>query len=295
MEKDLGRIDLHNHGIVALVDKMGSDEAIEESARISYGANKEVVKQSSQRDLLRYLFRHKHTSPFEQAEVKFYLKLPIFVMRQLVRHRTANINEISGRYKTLSDEMFVPNREDIKPQSSDNKQGRAGELDDIEKDGSVLTFQESNNIAYNLYSLLLGDQSDEFVEERFGPCFPGIAKELARIVLPLGTYTEIYWKCDLHNFFHMLKLRTDPHAQKEIRDYANAMYELAKPHFPISTEAWEDYSRDAVIFSRMERDYLRLLINSHPFALDDNFMKQNGMTKREILEFKDKLAWRGNR
>ena len=185
--------------------------------------------------------------------------------------------------------MFVPNREDIKPQSSDNKQGRAGELDDIEKDGSVLTFQESNNIAYNLYSLLLGDQSDEFVEERFGPCFPGIAKELARIVLPLGTYTEIYWKCDLHNFFHMLKLRTDPHAQKEIRDYANAMYELAKPHFPISTEAWEDYSRDAVTFSRMEMEFLRQHFAAFGFNPSNEFFDGSGMSKREIAEFRTKL------
>ena len=203
---------IHNHGFVGLIDVMGSDSDIADAARVSYGSGTKTI--SDDRNLVRYLVRHKHTSPLEMAEVKFHLKLPIFVMRQLVRHRTANLNEYSGRYSEMSNEFYMPEPEYLAPQSTTNKQGRDGELTTNDKMSIRGFLYDAFTSAYEGYKCLLGKESNEPI------LITGLSRELARIVMPVANYTECYWKCDLHNFFHLCKLRIDKHAQKEIVDFA---------------------------------------------------------------------------
>ena len=285
---------VHEHGFVRLVDIMGSDGDIADAARVSYGKGTRAV--SDNRNLIRYLVRHKHTSPLEMASVKFHLKLPIFVMRQLVRHRTAKLNEYSGRYSVMSDDCYVPEPEYIQPQSMSNKQGRAGELSDGWKRKYKTIISDITTKAIIAYELLLGNKTIEH---------GGLTRELARTVLPVSNYTECYWKIDLHNFFHFCKLRMDSHAQQEIQDYAIPMFEMVKPHFPIATEAFEDYILDSITLSRLEKNVLEYVFNHFPLqqhssgfcdsissyidrikqAEDTDF----GMSKREWTELKEKL------
>jgi thymidylate synthase (FAD) len=275
---------VHNHGFVGLIETMGSDEAIANAARVSYGTGTKSV--SDDRNLLRYLMRHKHTSPFEMAEVKFHLKLPIFVMRQLVRHRTANLNEYSGRYSEMSDEFYVPDDDYMAPQSTTNKQGRAGSISDQDKAIVRELIEEANDICYFNYKRLLNEEatSKNYVATNlFDEDYPGLARELARGVLPVSNYTECYWKIDLHNFFHFLRLRLDAHAQREIRDFAQAMYDFAKPYFPLSMEAFEDYVLNSRTLSRMDILALQDMLNGE-FVAD---AAHYGMGKREYTEFVD--------
>ena len=270
LEKSLGMKTIHQLGFVKLLDVMGDDEEVENSARISYGEGTRKVNQT--RNLIRYLMRHKHTSPFEMCEVKFHLKLPIFIMRQLVRHRTANLNEYSGRYSVMSDEFYLPEGDYLAKQSTTNNQGR-GEV--LESTG-LLQF-EFNRIydgAAMAYQVLLEHE---------------LSREVARALLPVANYTECIWKIDLHNFFHFVKLRADSHAQREIRDYADAMYELVKPNFPICCEAFEDYVRDAVTFSRQEMELIREAIWDGRGGLQES----EELGKRETKEFLEKLEVKG--
>ncbi len=255
---------VHKHGFVRLLEVMGDDEEVVNAARISYG--KGTKKFSETRNLIRYLMRHKHTSPFEMCEVKFHLKLPIFVMRQLVRHRTANINEYSGRYSEMSDEFYIPEDDYIQKQSKTNNQGRG---DESEEKGLVkFEMNRSADGAYHAYQHMLNYD---------------IARELARTVLPVSNYTECIWKIDLHNFFHMVQLRSDSHAQKEIQDFSNAMYSLVEPHFPICCEAFEDYVVNARTFSAEE---MRIIKDQ----LDGSWtMDKYNLSKREREEFLWKL------
>ena len=275
---------VHTFGFVRLVDIMGSDGDIADAARVSYGKGTRAV--SDNRNLIRYLVRHKHTSPLEMASVKFHLKLPIFVMRQLVRHRTAKLNEYSGRYSVMSDDCYVPEPEYIQPQSMSNKQGRAGKLSDSWKRKYKTIISDITTKAIIAYELLLGNKTIEH---------GGLTRELARTVLPVSNYTECYWKIDLHNFFHFCKLRMDSHAQQEIQDYAIPMFEMVKPHFPIATEAFEDYSLGSVTLSRMERDILQHTLKCYPYAksflmnLKNSQDLEFGMGKREWKELKEKL------
>ena len=276
LEKSLGMKKIHQLGFVKLLDVMGNDEEVENSARISYGEGTRKVNQT--RNLIRYLMRHKHTSPFEMCEVKFHLKLPIFIMRQLVRHRTANLNEYSGRYSVMSDEFYLPEGDYLAKQSTTNNQGRGGSL----KHSQGLLQFEFNRIydgAAMAYHVLLENE---------------LSREVARAVLPVANYTECIWKIDLHNFFHFVKLRADSHAQREIRDYADAMYELVKPNFPICCEAFEDYNQDAVTFSKQEME----IIKEHLNYVDDNHawteredlgVVEHSLSKREQKEFLEKL------
>ena len=228
---------IHNHGFVGLIDTMGSDEEIAQAARVSYGGNATNRTNTEDRNLLRYMMRQAHTSPFEMAEVKFHLKLPIFVMRQLIRHRTANVNEYSGRYSEMSDEFYVPDNDYMEAQSKTNKQGRAGSINDEDKKtiNDIVTHIEGE--CYDVYKVLLHEDEVSDYMEPFSDEYPGLAKELSRMVLPVANYTECYWKIDLHNFFHFLRLRLDSHAQREIRDFAQAMYDFVRPYFPLSMEA----------------------------------------------------------
>lgn len=267
-----------DHGFVGLVETMGSDFTIDESARMSYGQGTRSV--SDTRNLLRYLIRNYHTSPIEMGEVRFHLKIPIFVMRQLVRHRTANLNEYSGRYSEMVDEFYLPEQSRIQLQSTTNKQGSGDQLA-TEKQRKILKrIQDQHETAYGVYRESLDD---------------GVARELARITLPVSNYTELYWKCDLNNFFKMLRLRMDPHAQKEIVDMANLMYELAKPHFPLCFEAFEDYHLNGVSLSQMEIGIIKLLMGcSNPRGEVEYFLEEHHlgkmMSKREKDEFKAKLG-----
>ena len=277
LEKSLGMKTIHQLGFVKLLDVMGDDEEVENSARISYGEGTRKVNQT--RNLIRYLMRHKHTSPFEMCEVKFHLKLPIFVMRQLVRHRTANLNEYSGRYSVMSNEFYLPEGDYLAKQSTTNSQGR-GEV--LEQEG-LLQF-EFNRIydgASMAYQVLLEHE---------------LSREVARAVLPVANYTECIWKIDLHNFFHFVKLRSDDHAQREIRDYADAMYELVKPNFPLCCEAFEDYVQGATIFSKQEMGVIKELLSYTDtkaalagMSVKDVGVLESKLGKRESKEFLEKL------
>lgn len=236
-------IKIHDHGFVGLVDHMGSDAAIVEAARVSYQTGTKATR--TDRALIRYLMRHKHTSPLEMCEVKLHLRAPIFVLRQLLRHRTASINEESGRYSEIREMFFSPALGDLAPQSLDNKQGREGEFP-LHKQKAIRNVIDANNeYSYASYKALLGED---------------LARELARITLPMTTYSSLYWKIDLHNLLHFLTLRTDSHAQKEIRDYADAILDIIRPLFPYAVEAWEDYQQQAKMLSRMDLDLLAALI-----------------------------------
>lgn len=272
------QVQVLDSGFVSLLDVFGNDEEIEKAARISYGAG--TRKTSETRNLIRYLMRHSHTSPFEMCEVKFHLKLPIFVMRQIIRHRTANVNEYSGRYSIMSDDMYMPHVDDIQQQSSSNNQGRG---DDVENKSFVAfelnrIFDNARQTYQNLLDL-------------------DLAREISRIVLPVANYTEVVWKIDLHNFFHFCKLRTSDHAQKEVRDYANAMYDLVKPKFPLACEAYEDYNLHSVRFSSMEIDLLKrnvldIMLEKIDNMAEADICKEYNMSKRELKEFKQKIGAR---
>ena len=286
--------EIHKHGFVRLIDVMGDDSSIADAARVSYGEGTRSV--SDNRNLIRYLVRHKHTSPLEMVEVKFHLKLPIFVMRQLVRHRTAAINEYSGRYSIMTDDCYQPSENYIQPQSQFNNQGRDGEMSDGWKTKYKESIIDITDKAVIAYKNLIGNGSVSH---------GGLARELARTVLPVSNYTECYWKVNLHNFFHFCKLRMDSHAQQEIQDYAKVMFEMVKPKVPIATEAFEDYSLNSISLSRMEKDVLEYVFNHFPLqqhssgycdsitsylervsrAEDLDF----GMSKREWTELKEKL------
>jgi thymidylate synthase (FAD) len=260
-----------NAGFVRLVDYMGGDEAIVQAARVSYGKGTKTVNED--RGLIRYLMRHLHTTPFEMVELKFHVKLPIFVARQWIRHRTANVNEYSGRYSVMKDEFYVPEHHAIHFQSLRNKQGRSEEDVPAELRGRVLNIlTSSQQQMYSEYEQML--ESD-------------IARELARINLPLSLYTEWYWKIDLHNLFHFLRLRIDPHAQYEIRVYGEAMAEITKIIAPMAWEAFEDYMLKSEKFSRLELNVLADHLDTK--AITQEYLESKGLGKREAEEFLRKM------
>ncbi len=259
-------------GFVRLIDVMGDDRAIVQAARVSYGEGTRTP--SDDRKLIRYLMRHRHTSPFEMVEFKFHIKLPIFVARQWIRHRTANVNEYSGRYSILREEFYEPALEQIRPQSPANKQGRASTpLPEAQAQAILQRLRRTQQALYAEYQELLAQN---------------VARELARINLPLSLYTEWYWKIDLHNLFHFLRLRLDEHAQYEIRVYARAIAEIVKAVVPLAWEAFEDYVLEGVSFSRQEQLVLRHLLR--PEQLTEELLQQAGLSGREAQEFRDKLA-----
>lgn len=273
IKEDTLSIPVLDHGFVRLVDVMGDDYAITDSARTSYGSGTRHV--SSERNLIRHLMRNKHTSPIEMVELKFHLKMPIFVMRQHVRHRTASLNEYSGRYSVMSNEFYIPEAHRFNLQSITNKQGSSNSSlsEDI-----VSSLQEQiskdNDYSYEYYEYLLST---------------GLTRELARIQLPVSNYTELYWKIDLKNFFHYVSLRDDKHAQYEIKVFAKAMFDLIQPLFPFACEAYNDYwnPSNTHTLSRMESELLRKVIKVE--SISDLLFEQSGMSKREIEEFKDFL------
>ncbi len=267
------QFDVLDHGFVRLIDYMGSDESIVQAARVSYG--KGTKKVSEDRGLIRYLMRHHHTTPFEMVELKFHVKLPIFVARQWIRHRTANVNEYSGRYSVMKEEFYLPPPDALQYQSTVNKQGREEEkeLPDAVKDAFREHAESTQKALYERYV--------QFVDE-------GLARELARINLPLSLYTEWYWKIDLHNLFHFLRLRLDPHAQKEIRAYATVMAEITRTVCPMAYEAFEDYALNAQYFSGPELRVIGPLLEKFSDTVDS--LVEKGFSKREAQELLSKLA-----
>jgi len=285
---------LLDHGFVGIADEelndgtlvpsiMGNDKSITRSARMSYGKGTRALNDDA--NLIRYLLRHHHTTPFEMAEIKFHAKMPIFVARQWVRHRTASINEYSARYSILTKEFYVPTAEHLQPQSANNKQGRDGEFSDYRVKEVQDTLRASQNAAYDIYEALLDDDGDE-----------SVAREIARTVLPTSGYTEWYWKANLHNVLNFIRLRADPHAQYEIRVYADAMLGLMQPYFPIAIEAFNDYVVQSVQFSKMEVALIKEMFNHTRWnsyfpdeASKDTMRKQLNMSKREWSEFEVKF------
>lgn len=222
-----------DHGFVRVVDYMGNDDAIVQAARVSYGGGTKTPQEDA--NLIRYLMRHRHTSPLEMCIIKCHIKLPIFVARQWIRHRTASVNEVSGRYSVLPEEFYVPEKENILPQSEANKQGREENAKTAPLSPEAQELIDRCCVdAFDTYTTLL-----QF----------GVARELARVVLPVSTYTEWYWKIDLHNLFHFLKLRMDSHAQWEIRQYAEEIFKLVKLWVPVAAQAWLDYQYNSVTLS----------------------------------------------
>lgn len=282
-----------NAGFVGLIDQMGDDSSIVQAARVSYGDGTKSV--SEDRGLIRYLMRHLHTTPIEMVEFKMHCKMPIFVARQWIRHRTANVNEYSGRYSVMVDEFYVPELEHILPQSKTNNQGRGGEMSMADKITVREQIVESNFECYNRYQDLPEIESGKM----FSDDFEGISREMARGVLSVNNYTTWYWKIDLHNLFHFLALRMDSHAQWEIQQFGNAMYELIKPHVPLACEAFEDYRLHAERMSRMEMDLLRYMAGGRSWDLtkatfgagtEKGVAKHFGLSMRELREFKEKLG-----
>jgi len=256
-------------GFIRLVDYMGDDSSIVQAARVSYGKGTKTITED--KGLIRHLMRHRHTSPFEMVELKFHVKLPIFVARQWIRHRTANVNEYSGRYSEMKDEFYIPDIEQIRQQSTLNKQGRGSEVLPYDIALSIIEqFEKTQSQLFNEYSGLLEQD---------------LARELARINLPLSNYTEWYWKIDLHNLFHFLKLRLDIHAQYEIRIYAEIIGNILKEIVPVAYQAFEDYLLNSINLSRIEAD---IIWEHNKITLpDDQSMINAGLTKGEIREFKD--------
>ena len=224
---------------------MGTDQSIVQAARVSYGEGTKKLRED--RGLIRYLLSHWHTTPFEMCEIKFHIKLPIFVARQWIRHRTANVNEYSARYSVLDKEFYVPEMDQLGSQSTTNKQGRSNTLDKKFAKQAQDLIQKNSEQLYDDYQNLLNGKllnNDEYVEGE------GLARELARTTLPLNYYTQWYWKVDLHNLMHFLRLRADSHAQYEIQIYAEKMVEILKKWVPLTYEAFEDYRSDSFQLSK---------------------------------------------
>lgn len=285
-----------NGGFVGLIDSMGNDSSIVQAARVSYGDGTKSV--SEDRGLIRYLMRHLHTTPMEMVTLKFHAKMPIFVARQWVRHRTASINEYSGRYSIMVDEFYVPELEHILPQSTTNNQGRGGKMSLEDRQAIQNNIIAANEKCYAQYQNLLGnnltDENGNLWNDvmEYSDDFEGLSREMARGVLSVNNYTEWYWSINLHNLFHFLNLRIDSHAQYEIRAFANAMYELVKPIVPFAAEAFEDYGLCSERMSRMEMDILKKSVKGFQAKAELNLLIENSseLSNREKQEFKEKLG-----
>lgn len=253
-------IQVLDHGFVRVLDYMGDDQAIVDAARVSYGRGTRSVSDNT--GLIRYLMRHRHSTPFEMCEIKFHVKLPIFVARQWIRHRTANVNEISARFSILDREFYIPAPENLSVQSASNKQGRGDVLEGDDAAAVLQHLRYDADRCHDTYEWALKTKN--------------LARELARMNLTLNTYTQWYWKTDLHNLFHFLSLRADTHAQHEIRVYAEAMMQSVQAWVPIAYQAFLDYRLGAVTLSRQGLDVVRRMARGEIVSQEGG-----GMGKRE--------------
>lgn len=261
-----------DHGFVRVVDYMGDDAAICQAARVSYGRGTKSV--SNDEGLIRYLMRHWHSTPFEMCEVKLHVKLPVFVARQWIRHRTANVNEYSARYSILDREFYIPDASNLAAQSAVNNQGR-GEALTADEAARVLDWLKSDaGQAYDHYEAMISQEGQQ-----------GLARELARMNLPANIYTQWYWKVDLHNLFHFLRLRADAHAQYEIRVYADAICSIVADWVPAAYAAFADYRLGGATLSAKALDVLRRRLKGEVVS-----QESSGMSKGEWREFEELLA-----
>jgi thymidylate synthase (FAD) len=264
-----------DHGFVRVIDYMGDDAAVVQAARVSYGRGTRKVSEDA--GLIRYLMRHRHSTPFEMCEIKYHVKLPIFVARQWIRHRTANVNEISARYSILDREFYLPAPENLAAQSAINRQGRGNLLEGNDA-ARVLDLLRSDAMqTYDHYAEMLNENEDGTPAD---PSRQGLARELARMNLTLNTYTQWYWKTDLHNLLGFLSLRADAHAQYEIRVYAEAMLESVKAWVPTTYAAFCDFRLGAVTLSAPMLALVRRMIAGEPVE-----QPGSGLSKREWSEF----------
>ena len=256
-----------DHGLVRVIDYMGDDAAITQAARVSYGRGTKAV--TNDEGLIRYLMRHWHSTPFEMCEVKFHVKLPVFVARQWIRHRTANVNEYSARYSILDREFYIPAREHLAAQSTVNNQGRGELLEGDEAQRVLDLLRDDAMRAYDHYEDMLSQEGQK-----------GLARELARMNLPANVYTQWYWKVDLHNLFHFLRLRADAHAQYEIRAYAETICGIVRDWVPLAYAAFEDYRLGGVSLSGKAVEVLRRRLAGEAVT-----QETSGMSKGEWREF----------
>ena len=269
-----------DHGFIRVVDYMGNDTSIVQAARVSYG--KGTKKVNTDAGLIKYLMRHWHSTPFEMCEIKYHVKLPIFIARQWIRHRTANVNEYSARYSILDKEFYLPNQENLAAQSQINRQGRGDVLKGDQAKQVLDLLKNDANQTYNNYETMLNERYDGSVidENKIG-----LARELARMNLTLNTYTQWYWKTDLLNLMNFLRLRADHHAQYEIRAYADAMLDTVKKWAPITYEAFMDYRVGGTEVSSKGKAVLQKLIKG-----EDVSVEQSGLSKREWNELMEAFA-----
>ena len=258
-----------DHGFVRVIDYMGDDAAIVQAARVSYGAGTKHARNDE--GLIRYLMRHWHSTPFEMCEVKLHVKLPVFVARQWIRHRTANVNEYSARYSILDREFYIPQPDALAAQSTVNNQGRGDVLEGAEAERVLEMLKSDATRAYDHYEAMLSQEGQQ-----------GLARELARMNLPANVYTQWYWKVDLHNLFHFLRLRADAHAQYEIRVYADAIGEMVKDWVPLAWGAFEDYRMGGVTLSAKAVDCLKRMLSGEEVT-----QETSGMSKGEWREFEE--------
>lgn len=275
-------INVLDHGFIRVIDYMGDDSAIVQAARVSYGKGTKKVNEDA--GLINYLMRHRHSTPFEMCEIKFHVKLPIFVARQWIRHRTANVNEYSARYSILDREFYIPKAEQLAAQSKSNRQGRGDLVEGKEANRVFKLLKEDSEQVYDHYIEMLNeDEVGNQIEEGK----KGLARELARMNLTLNYYTQWYWKVDLHNLMHFLSLRADPHAQYEIRVYADAMLDVLKRWLPITYQAFMNYRVGGAAVSAKGLTAIRNML-----AGTEVTQESSGMSKGEWNEFQ--VLMKGN-
>jgi thymidylate synthase (FAD) len=261
---------LLDHGFIRVIDYMGDDAAIVQAARVSYGRGTKRVSEDA--GLIRYLMRHRHSTPFEMCELKLHVKLPIFVARQWIRHRTANVNEYSARYSVLDREFYIPAPAQLAAQSDSNRQGRGAVLQGDEAAEVLALLRDDAARCYDHYAYMLNEDAAD-------PQRQGLARELARMNLTLNAYTQWYWKIDLHNLFHFCALRADPHAQYEIRVYADAILDMVRAWVPAAHAAFVDYRLGAATFSAPMLAVLRRLLAGEEVAQENSLLSKREWTE----------------
>jgi len=272
-------IPILDHGFIRVIDYMGDDNAIVQAARVSYGKGTKKVNQD--RGLIQYLMRHRHTTPFEMCDIKFHIKMPIFIARQWIRHRTASVNEYSARYSIMANEFYIPRPEDMAAQSKSNMQGRDQVLTPEQSSKLLQLLTEDAERCHKHYEEMINEDAYGNVIDEENP---SLARELARMNLTLNFYTEWYWKINLHNLFHFMALRADSHAQYEIQLYAKAMLDIVKEWVPFAYEAFMEYRVNAVSFSKNGIDAIKAMLKGKKITAETS-----GMSKREWSEFTNAL------
>ena len=274
-----------DHGFVRVVDYMGDDSSIVQAARVSYG--KGTKKISTDSGLIKYLMRHRHSTPFEMCEIKYHVKLPIFVARQWIRHRTANVNEYSARYSILDKEFYLPTKENLAAQSSNNRQGRGELINGTQADNILNILKKDAEQTYANYELMLNEKYDGSIIDEGNK---GLARELARMNLTLNTYTQWYWKTDLLNLLNFLSLRGDNHAQYEIRAYADVMIDSLKRWVPIAFDAFMDYRVGGMELSAKSKVVIQKMLKGQECDLkSSNLSKREWNELMESFGFKEKI------